>query len=146
MSNVKVNLDPVSIMEIKLGINKNGPVHSYFTKLCKEEMDPFVPYGDTGLLADTATYTTNEIIYDQLYAHYMYEGVIWGPNIPVFDTKGNIVKWWSKAPKYQTMRKFEYNTDKHPLATSHWDQVMWSAKEEDITNKVQRFVDRGNKE
>lgn len=145
-TSIKINLRPISEIKSDLGIENYGPVHAYFTELCEKEMDPFVPMGDTEFLASTVWHTVDEIHYDMPYAHYMYEGRVMGPNIPVFDDEGNIVKWWSKAPKYYTGEDIVYNKDKHPLATSHWDQVMWTAKKDEIEKKVAEYVMRGGKE
>ena len=145
MASVKINLKPVSVIKSDLGIQEGGPVHNYFTGLCEKAMDKYVPMGSTGNLSATVTHTTDEIIYSVPYAHYMYEGRVMGPNIPVFDKNGNIVRWWSKGPKYYTGKDIEYNTDRHPLATSHWAEKMWSAEKEDIEKELQYFMNRGNK-
>lgn len=144
MSNVKLNIQPVSVIETKLGIQEGGPTHNHFTDLCMKEMDPFVPMGDTGFLASTVYHTVNEIHYDMPYAHYIYEGRVMGPNIPIIEN-GLIVGWWSKAPKYYTGKDIVYSTSKHPLATSHWDLKMWTAKKDFIEKKVAEYVMRGGK-
>ena len=64
---------------------------------------------------------TNCYIYEQPYAHYVYEGI-------------------SKNGK-----PLNYHTDKHPLAGSHWDKRMVSAEMQDIVKEVQDFIDRGGK-
>ena len=93
-------------------------------------MDPFVPF-DEGILAGTVVenghitnnVTTDEIIYDQEYASYQYYGMR---------------KDGSHVIKNRTLNY-------HPLATSYWDQAMWTAKGEEIVKRVQDFVDKGGK-
>lgn len=132
---VQVNLNSVTEIETQLGIEDKGPIHDFFTSECAKQMDPFVPMRD-GYLKDSEIHTVGEIRYTQPYSHYIYEGRVMGPNIPVFDANGNIVRWWSKAPKYYTGKNLVIKTDKHPLATTHWDQAMWTAKREDIEESL----------
>ena len=91
-------------------------------------MDPFVPF-DEGILAGTVIQNgqptdnvdVDSITYDQEYASYQYFGM--------------------RKDETHVIKNRSY--DKHPLATSYWDQAMWTAKGEDITKRVQKFVDKG---
>ena len=147
ITSMKLNMKPTSIIETQLGIQKGGPAHAYFTELCMKAMDKYVPVSDASgtHLADSVRNTVDEIIYPGPYAHYMYVGKVMGPNIPVFDKNGNIVRWWSKAPKYYTEADIVYNDSAHQLATKEWDKVMWTAEKEDIEKQVQDYVNRGCK-
>ena len=51
-----------------------------------------------------------EIAYNTPYAHYLYEGTVYGPNIPIKDAEGNITGWRSPPNKYPTQRKLKYHT------------------------------------
>lgn len=115
-----VKMQPTSVIKARLGIEPNGKVHKFFTHTCRIHNDKYVPF-DTGTLADTVTEETNCYIYEQPYAHYVYEGI-------------------SKNGK-----PLNYHTDKHPLAGSHWDKRMVSAEMQDIVKEVQDFIDRGGK-
>ena len=53
-------------------------VHNEFARMC----DPYVPM-DTGTLAQTTEITSEGVRYTQPYAHYQYEGLVYGPNIPI---------------------------------------------------------------
>ena len=113
-----VKLQSKSKIIADLGLDKNGRVTRYLTNNCKKHMDKYVPY-DTGTLAVTAIATSNQIIYDQEYAEYVYDGI-------------------SKSGK-----PLNYQLDKHPLATSHWDKKMWSAEKDNVLAEVQAYVNRG---
>ena len=93
---------------------------SFFTNTCMVHLDKYVPY-DTGTLADTVVSTENQIVYDQEYASYVYYGI----------TKNG--------------KKMHINTDKHPFASSYWDEKMMSAEMNDIVNEVQAYIDRSIK-
>ena len=115
-----VKMQPTSVIKARLGIEPNGKVHKFFTHTCRIHNDKYVPF-DTGTLAETTTEETNCYIYEQPYAHYVYEGI-------------------SKSGK-----PLVYQTDKHPYAGSHWDRRMVSAEMQDIVKEVQDFIDRGGK-
>jgi len=135
-------LKPISEIKSTLGINPNGRVQKYFTQLCYNHMDKYVPK-DTGNLASNVELTANSITYKSPYAHYMYEGKVMGPNIPIFE-KGvdKPVGYFSPKgkPKYYTGADIQY---KNAQASSHWDKKMVSAEMRDIERKLQKYVDRG---
>lgn len=108
---MSVKLQPTSVIKARLGLEPKGRVQKFFTSECAKKMDKYVPMRD-GNLRDYDI-QGNLIIYDQLYAHYQYEGI---------SKKGNLLN---------------YSKDKHPFATHHWDKVMWSAEGEDIVKTIQ---------
>lgn len=118
-----VEFKPISEIELDLGIEPNGPVQTFFTQLCAIHMDKYVPF-DTGALAETTVIdggTTSNvspsyITYSQPYAHKIYEG-----------------------------DGFNFQKDKHDLATSHWDKQMVTAEMDEIEEELQSFVNRGGR-
>ena len=95
-------------------------IHNLFAKL----INPWVPMYE-GILSQALEITAKYIRYKQPYAHYMYDGEVYGPNIPIWEN-GIIVGWWSppgKGSKHPTGRAIKYGTEKHPLATKEWDKV-----------------------
>lgn len=127
---VTVKLLPPEELKKILGIENKGPVHAFFTNECAKEMDPFVPF-DEGILAGTviengeptSNVDVDSITYDQEYASYQYHGMR--------EDGSHVI--------------VNRSLDKHPLATSYWDQAMWTAKGDDITKRVQKYLDRGGK-
>lgn len=125
---MKIFLQPTNTIMADLGLQNNGPVHAFFTEECARYMDQFVPFRN-GYLAETVikdgiinkeNVTTDTIIYKQDYASYVYHGI---------SKNGN---------------ELNYSKDKHPNAGPYWDEVMWSAYNREITNNVQKFLERGN--
>ena len=142
-----VKMKPTSVIKARLGIQPNGPVQQYFTKICAEHMDKYVPFREGGLAYDTRRIESNKIIYNAPYAHYMYEGLVMGPNIPIKENE-IIVGWYSPKgkPKHYTGKSIKYNQDGgHPYAGPHWDKRMWSAEKEEVLEEVQKYVNRGGK-
>ena len=111
-----VKMALTSVIKVNLGIDPNGRVSKFATQTCAIHMDKYVPY-DKGNLADYRI-EDNKIIYQQPYAKYQYYGI-------------------SKSGK-----SLNYNTDKHPLATSYWDRQMWNVEKQDVINEIQQFVRR----
>ncbi|GHU57302.1 hypothetical protein AGMMS49975_22610 [Clostridia bacterium] len=80
--------------------------------------DPYVPY-DTGNLADNVDVLlegdTGVVHYKAPYARKCYEG-----------------------------DDINFHTEKHALATAHWDKAMFQTRKGDTTKAVQAYIDRGN--
>ena len=77
------------------------------------DCDPLIPFRQ-GSLRNSVNYPQGiyggEIEYNTPYAHYQYMGDVYGPNIPIRDTEGNITGWWSPPKKHPTGRKLQYHT------------------------------------
>ena len=142
---VKVNIDPVYVINTKLGLKENGPIHSFFTETCATHMDKYVPATKDLTLASSEFHTTDEIHYRTPYAHYIYEGKAMGPSIPIKDESGRIVRWFSKGPKYYTGKDLVIKTGVHEKATSHWAEKMWTAESEDILKEVAEAIKKRGK-
>ena len=71
---------------------------------------PYVPM-DTGMLDQTVDITKDYVHYKSPYAHRVYEG------------KG-----------------MNFSQDKHPLATSHWDQAMKVAKGQQLADDITAYI------
>lgn len=84
-------------------------------------INPWVPM-DEGVLSQSVQVSSDGLTYPGPYAHYQYIGEIYGPNIPIYED-GEIVGWWSPPDKYPTGRPMEHGREKHPLASSRWDEA-----------------------
>ena len=84
-------------------------------------MDPYVP-ADSLMLAQNVRVSADEekgsVTYQSPYAHYQYEGEVYGPNYPVMDG-GEVTGWYSPPFKTPTGRKLQYSTIRwqHPIGT-----------------------------
>lgn len=107
-------------------------INNEFARMC----DPYVPM-DEGILAHTVQILKDGIYYPAPYAHYMYIGQIYGPNIPIVQG-GEIVGWRSPKGKKKTPtgRPIHYSTERHPLATKEWDKAMMRDRGEEFTDTV----------
>lgn len=77
------------------------------------DCDPLIPF-QQGALRNIVNYPQGiyggEIEYNTPYAHYQYEGEVYGPNIPIRDAEGNITGWYSPPKKNPTGRPLQYHT------------------------------------
>lgn len=78
------------------------------------DCDPLIPF-QQGALRNSVNFPQGvyggEIEYNTPYAHYQYEGIVYGPNIPIKDAEGNITGWYSPPKKNQTGRPLTYHTE-----------------------------------
>lgn len=142
-----VVMKPISQIKARLGIQPNGQVQKYFTKRAADYMDKYVPYSEGGLAYNTRIIETDKVRYNSPYAHYMYEGKVMGPNIPIKEN-GVIVGWFSPKgkAKHYTGAEINYNQSAgHEYAGPHWDKRMVSAEINDLIDEVQKYINRGGK-
>lgn len=145
---MKIRMRPTNIIKARLGLEKGGAVHKFFTDTCYKHMDRYVPFADGDLAKNVAFGIKGDsIIYLSPYAHYMYVGKVMGPNIPIKDKNGNITGWFSPKgkPKHYTGANINYSLNRHAFAGSYWDKRMWSAEKLVVINEVNDFIKRGGK-
>lgn len=109
-------------------------IHQAFARY----MEPYVPM-DEGMLAHNVTVTPQYVGYNQPYAHYQYTGIVYGPNYPITEN-GEIVGYYSPPNKQPTGAALHYSTEKHPLATHHWDKRMMEDKGDAFTAEVRKII------
>jgi len=84
------------------------------------DSEPYVPFRQ-GALRGSVRYPLGihgDIIeYNTPYAHYLYNGEVYGPNIPKYDGAGNLIGFWSPPTKHPTGRKMHYYA---PGTGDHW--------------------------
>lgn len=107
----------------------------------------YVPM-DQGVLYNQVLFDSNEtegtITHTVPYAHYMYEGRVYGPNYPVAEND-RVVGYFSQKgrPKKPTGRMLKYDQQKHSKATRKWDQAAVPTQGPKLLHELQKFVDRG---
>ena len=87
------------------------------------DCDPLIPF-QQGALRNSVNYPEGlyggTIEYNTSYAHMLYVGEIYGPNIPIRDSEGNITGWYSPPKKHPTGRPIQYHT---PGTGKEWFEV-----------------------
>ena len=124
----------------RLNLEKGGRVQQVIDKSVMDYSMEYVPW-ETGSLARSPYAVTQigsgKVIYPGPYAHYMYYGEVYGPNIPIFeDDSGEPTSFFSPPgqKKEPTGKKLQYSKDMNPLAGSFWFERMKADHLQDIIN------------
>lgn len=105
-------------------------VHTRLQAYCSD----YVPM-ESGMLDQNVDITPEYVHYRSPYAHFQWEGKVF------VDDRGSTYAKRNHS-KHATSQDLQYSTDKHPLATSHWEVAAMAAHKgdlcEDITNYLKR--------
>ncbi len=111
------------------GLMPRGAVQMAIANDVIRLMKPYTPM-DTGTLSDSPkTEDGTEVVQDMPYAHYLYQGLTMGPNIPIFDDDSKKPTGFFSPPgqkKHYTGKKLTYNASLHPQAGPYWFERMKS--------------------
>ena len=143
-----VKIDSINFVRVEEKLRKLADeetmrqIHNSFATF----LDPYVPM-DTGMLAQGVTVTPEYIQYNAPYAHYMYTGIVYGPNIPIVEN-GEVVGYFSPPGKKKnpTGAQINYNREMHPQATHHWDKRAMEEKGDVFVKDVEEILKRRLKE
>lgn len=109
----------MSIKLVGLNVDKtikrlvnNDRVGLFMSETCARYMNPYIPM-DTGMLAQNYETKPFEVTYNQPYAERMFYGT-----------------------------EFNFNQEKHPLATARWDNACQNAKATQIAKEVTTFIEK----
>lgn len=113
-------------------------VQLFYANEAKRFMTPYVPANNLFLAEKNVRVYTERgrgiVHYLSPYARFQFGGVV------MVGTESN--NPWARygERKVETGKKLNYNTFRHPLATSHWDKAMMAARKEDIARAVQNYI------
>jgi hypothetical protein len=109
------------------------------------DCEPLIPFRQ-GALRNSQSYPEGVdgdwIEYNTPYAHYVYAGEIYGPNIPIKDSEGNITGWFSPPgqKKKPTGRPLTYHT---PGPADHFFDKAKEQRLQDWIGLVKSEVGKG---
>lgn len=91
---------------------------------------PYIPFDSGAMALMYVTFDPWVITHTAPYAHYQYEGEVYGANIPVTNGNGDIERYFSQADKkkHPTGRQITYQKDGHPKASAKWDEAAKSTQ------------------
>jgi hypothetical protein len=122
---IRVDLKPVSVIKLNLGLEPKGPIQAFFTNTCYKAMDEFVPMSNLisrGSLRKIVDIQPDSITYEMPYAEYQYYGM-----------------WRDGSHK---VNPDNYTT---PGTGPYWDNLMVSSKKDEVVKAVQKELNRLNK-
>lgn len=97
-----------------------------------------------GILYEQVNITPKQIEHTAPYAHYQYEGRVYGPNIPI--TEGDRTVGFFSQPnraKKPTGKSLKYSKEQHPKATAKWDQAAAPTQLPKVAAAMQGYIDSG---
>ncbi len=109
---VKVKVDISGVQKKVDRICRHDGLGIYAAEALAKLMTPYVPM-DTGTLSQSYTTEPRKVIYNQPYAHRLYEG-----------------------------EGFSFSKEKHPLATAHWDEAAKVAKGKQFADEITKYIRR----
>ena len=103
----------------------------------------YVPYAE-GMLYNTIRITGSkghaEITHTVPYAHYMYEGVIYGPSVPIMQGGVPTGYFTPVDIKHNTGRPITYSKLYSGKATRHWDEAAMATQLPLLEESVGKFI------
>ena len=139
---MRISTDITSTVDIVLEdlARVDDPMRLYANARLAKYCEPYVPM-QTGLLVGSARITPEAVTYPGPYAHYQYEGIVYGPNFPIKEN-GIAVGFFSipDMPKSPTGRQLNYRRDFHPQATSKWDKAAMAVKKKDLAEDIKNYI------
>lgn len=132
----------------KFHMEAGGQMQEVIDEKVIEYSIPYCPF-DTGTLAYSpyiaSMIGSGRVVYPGPYAHYLYHGEIYGPNIPVFDDdSGEPTRFFSpkNRKKYPTGRPLHFSPDKNPNAQAHWAEVAKANHMNEILEEARKAAKR----
>lgn len=102
---------------------------------------PYVPFKE-GVLYSTVNISGGNgegvVEHTAPYAHYAYEGITYGPNVPI--TQGGVVVGFysPKAPKRPTGGMLHYSG----MGSRHWDEAAKPTQLPSLIASLQAYIDK----
>ncbi len=116
---IEIKIDANSIASKLEGCIDDGAKLFFYNEFYRL-MEPYVP-ADTLTMYDTADVTSTGIHFKAPYSSAPYYG------------------------KTKDGNQMRFKTDKHALATDHWDKAAWTARKSDLTAALQDYINRRNR-
>lgn len=143
-------IDDTILTKLTLKVSKLPDTTNVMTEchnIFSEYMELYVPMQEN-ILSTNVEVTSDYVHYLSPYAHYQFMGVVYGPNIPIFEN-GVIVGWFSRPNKQPTGKSINYSTEKHAKATHHWNDAMMKEKGKefikDVTDIITNYLNSEDK-
>lgn len=134
---------------VAYGLEKGGRVQRTIDQLVIDYCLPYVPASPERTLEFSAQVSTEigsgEVIWNTPYAHYLYMGIVYGPNF-LIDVEGDgVLEWRSPKgrPKHPTDRDLTYDTAQNPLAGPYWFDRMKADRLNDLLDEARRVMIQG---
>lgn len=128
------------------GLDRNGDVQRFWTKIVNRRISRYMPYR-SGALSSKLKYISGpaEITVKAPYAKYQYYGkVMVDPKINAagFLTKDGTWRSRKGAVKVLTDRNLTYDTSKNANAGPYWDRLLVAAEGAAMAQEIKAYIRR----
>lgn len=140
----RVDLPKLGVMLTTRNLEKAGKVQQAVDAAVIRYAIPYCPM-KTGTLMNSplSMSTPGKVIYAGPYAHYLYYGKVYGPNIPIFEDDSGVPTRWVSPPgkgtKHPTGKDLTYRLSPHENAGPFWIERMKADHINDIIEEVRKF-------
>lgn len=135
-----------AVVKIEDAVRIDRPLELFANTQLAKYCDKFVPASQNRIMSSHVNITPDYVQYPGPYAHYQWAGIVYSPNIPIFEGD-TLVGFFSPPgkPKTKTDRKLKYSRDTHPLAQAHWEEAAMVRHKEDLENDIRRYIIKRNR-
>lgn len=147
---MKFSVSQVDINVAKIlknhGLQEGGPAQKFLESEIINWCEPYTPKEEGALIASAHPFPKpggGFVKWDAEYAHYMYEGIVYGPFFKVMD--GGEEAWRSPkgVKKHPTGKPINYVTEgpgRNHLAGSRWVERMMADHADDIEKAIADYT------
>ena len=138
----KWNRPVVKIISEKTG-GRDGQL--FLANTAARFMDPYMP-ADNLVLAQNIDIAADEdkgaVHYLSPYAHYQWEGELYVDSETGKGAYTDGEQFWSRpgVAKVPSGKPLHYSDFRHPLATSHWEKAMMTARKDDLAEALNKYL------
>lgn len=139
-------------MKIRIGADVNINVNALMAPVRSDKFWKFAAmewhrlYKDwvpmkEGDLYNQVRFAPKEITHTAPYAHYMYEGKVYGPNIPLYE--GDHIAGYFSQPnrkKKPTGKSLKFSRQYHDKACARWDQAAAPVQGQKLADALKDYL------
>ena len=139
---MRLEVESVSIdVAGHLDLVRSSPFWTFAASEWHRLYRPYVPFKEGILYTSVNISGANRqgtIEHTAPYAHYAYEGEVYGPNVPIIQA-GAVVGYYSpQAPKHPTGRMMHYSG----TGSRHWDEAARPTQLPRLYATLQNYINR----
>lgn len=147
---MKITVDVGTNIDVKKLISpvRNSTFWKFAASEWHRQYKDYVPMRN-GVLYNQVVYESDtksaKITHTAPYAHYQYEGIVYGPNIPIVN--GDAVEGYyspPNRPKRPTVRMLKYSRELHPKASRKWDKAAEPTQKPKLIKALDDYLKKEN--
>lgn len=146
MTTYSINIDSPDSILAKHGLTPGGYVQKFLMNEVIRMSDPFVPFGDTGILKNTIVRSPDGTWYEHIspYSRYHWYGKLMvDPIYNVGAFYSPEYGFWSRPGVQKKLTDIDLNYRGAPQRGPMWTERMWAQYGDQICKNVERMIKDG---